>query len=90
MSDEKNDKNLIIFRAYGGEPVKLCVLKSYGDMVDVAREGMEEFLSVKNNFIHKYDKNLFDELSLAHSQNDQELLDLLWSKTEPYVPESKG
>ena len=90
MIDKKYDKNIIIFRAYGGEPVRLCMLRVNGNIVDVAKEGKTEFLSVRQNFVHKFDNELYDKLCLAYSQNDQKRLDSLWSKTEPYEPELKG
>lgn len=84
LQNDTGRQTPVIGRAFGDEPVKLCVLSDRGAAVEVKAQGDQHSIGFRKEWVFRFDPLLFSKLSAAYSQRDSEALAALWASAEPY------
>jgi hypothetical protein len=78
-----NQKNIVMVRAYGSEPVRLYSIRIYGNIVEVAKTVGSDHLPISRKNVYNFEEKIFKELCEAYNNGDKAELESLWQKAEP-------
>ncbi len=79
------EKEQVIVRAYGDEPVCLKALSLRDGRVEVAKEDESKSISLPQSFVYRFTPDLFKRLREAYQSDDKSELKQYWRSAEVYV-----
>jgi hypothetical protein len=74
----------VIVRSFRDEPVRMRVVSTSDDSVDVAREGSDATLGMAIGYVYKFQEELFRRLRELFVSGDAEALRREWKTAAPY------
>ncbi|OGT66201.1 MAG: hypothetical protein A2993_02460 [Gammaproteobacteria bacterium RIFCSPLOWO2_01_FULL_47_190] len=79
-----NNHVKVIVRAYGDEPIILCVKSAGESTVEVYGDDDQKTINYPAQYVYKYDPHLYSSLKKAHNSNDKDTLATLWKNAAKY------
>lgn len=79
------EREKVIVRAYGDEPVRLKAIAVRAGRVEVARTDESKSMLYWSALVYRFTPDLFEQLRDAYNAKDTVALRALWQKAEHYV-----